>query len=60
MKERPDEAEQLEPRANCLEPSVDFGKPVPAVFPNLKPSVRGVPLRKSSRPASAANPDRSD
>ena len=60
MNERPDEAEQLEAQANCLEASVDFGKPAPAVFPNLKPSAPGVPLGKSSRPASGANPDRSD
>ena len=60
MKKRPDEAEHLEAQANCLEAFVDFGKPAPAAFPNLRPSASGVPLRTPSRPASAVNPDRSD
>ena len=60
MRKRPDEAAHLEAQANCLEASLDFGKPAPAVFPILKPSAPGVPPGKSSRPASAANPDRYD
>ena len=60
MKKRPDEAAHLEAQANGLEASVDFSRPAPAAFPNLKPSASGVPLRTPSRPASAVNPDRSD
>lgn len=60
MKERTDEAAHLEAQANRLEAYVDFGKPAPAVFPNLKPSASGVPPRTPSRPASAVNPDCSD
>ena len=60
MKKRPDEAAHLEAQANCLEASVDFGKPAPAVFPNLKPSTSDVPPRTPGRSASAVNPDRSN
>ena len=48
MKKRPDEAEHLEAQANRLEAFVDFGKPAPAAFPNLKPSASCVPLRTPS------------
>ena len=60
MKKRPDEAAHLEAQANDLEASVDFSRPAPAAFPNLKPSSSDVPLRTPSRPASAVNPDRYD
>lgn len=60
MKKRPDEAEHLEAQANRLEAFVDFGRPAPAAFPDLKPSASCVALRTPSRPASAVNPDHPD
>ncbi len=60
MNKRPDEAAYLEAQANCLEASVDFSQPEPAVFPDLKPSASRATPRTPSRPASSVNPDRSD
>ena len=60
MKKQPDEAAHLEAQANCLEALVDFTRPAPAAFPNLKPSASGLPLRTPGRPASAVHPDRSE
>ncbi|MYB31710.1 MAG: hypothetical protein F4Y20_04065 [Acidobacteria bacterium] len=45
MKKERDEAELLESQAGQLERFVDFSRPRPAVFPNLKPSTARVTLR---------------
>ncbi|MYE44805.1 MAG: hypothetical protein F4X79_12365 [Acidobacteria bacterium] len=45
MKEGRNEAETLESQAERLERYVDFSRPRPAVFPNLKPSTARVTLR---------------
>ena len=48
MKKERDGAEYLESRSDRLERFVDFGRPSPAVFPNLKPSTARVTLRMPS------------
>lgn len=60
MKKRTDEAAHLEAQANRLEAYVDFGKPSPAAFPNLKPSVAGATRHTPSKHLHGVNPDRSD
>ena len=45
MKEERNEAETLERQAEGPERYVDFSRPRPAVFPNLKPSTARVTLR---------------
>ena len=45
MKKEKNEAEYLESQADRLERFVDFNRPGPAVFPNLKPSTARVTLR---------------
>ena len=48
MKKEQHEAETLESQADRLERFVDFSRPQPAVFPNLKPSTARVRLRMPS------------
>ncbi len=48
MKKRQEEAAYLESQADRLEKFVDFSRPRPAVFPNLKPSTSRVTLRMPS------------
>ncbi len=48
MSRRKDEAAYLESQADRLEQFVDFQRPRPAVFPNLKPSTARVTLRMPS------------
>ena len=45
MKNERNEAKILESQADQLERFVDFSRPRPAVFPNLKPSTARVTLR---------------
>ena len=45
MTKQRDEGAYLESQAERLEQFVDFGKPQPAVFANLKPSTSRVTLR---------------
>ena len=45
MKKEQDEAASLESHAERLKRFVDFSRPRPAVFPNLKPSTARVTLR---------------
>ena len=45
MTKQRDDAAYLESQAERLEQFVDFSKPRPAVFPNLKPSTSRVTLR---------------
>ena len=48
MKKPRDEAAHLESQAERLERFVDFSRPRPAVFPNLKPSTSRVTVRMPS------------
>ncbi len=48
MKKNRDEAIYLESQADRLERFVDFSRPRPAVFPNLKPSTSRVTMRMPS------------
>ena len=45
MTKRRDEAAYLESQADRLEEFIDFSRPQPAVFPNLKPSTARVTMR---------------
>ena len=48
MSKQRDEAAYLESQASRLEEFIDFSKPQPAVFPNLKPSTSRVTMRVPS------------
>lgn len=48
MNKNRDEAAYLESQADRLERFVDFSRPRPAVFPNLKPSTSRVTVRMPS------------